>query len=112
MNDGYPKLVRDKIPEIVKAKEGVDPSIRIIENDDEYLEALLQKLVEEAIETRGSKGEGNLDEELADVLEVIYAILALEHKTIENIIAIKKEKREKRGGFEKRILMLADPRKR
>ena len=102
----YPKLVRDRIPEIIRAKEGIDVEYRVLENDQEYLNALLDKMMEEAAELRKSPEEGNLEEELADIFEVIYAILSLQKKTIEDIVAIQKEKREKRGGFEKRILML------
>jgi predicted house-cleaning noncanonical NTP pyrophosphatase (MazG superfamily) len=102
----YPKLVRDRIPEIIKNKEGATPAIRVLDDDGEFLDALLKKMVEEAIELQESVALGNLEEELADIFEVISAILALQKKTIENIIVIQKEKREKRGGFGKRVLML------
>ncbi|HVO28914.1 MAG TPA: nucleoside triphosphate pyrophosphohydrolase [Candidatus Paceibacterota bacterium] len=103
----YPKLVRDRIPEIIKKNEGVEAKTRILDNDAEFLDALLQKMVEESVELKNSVKNGNLEEELADVFEIISAILALQHKTNDEIIAIQNEKRIKRGGFEKRILMLA-----
>jgi len=46
----YPKLVRDKIPEIIKDRDGKDVKVKVLANDDDYLEALLKKLVEEARE--------------------------------------------------------------
>lgn len=102
----YPKLVRDRIPEIIKKKTGIDVEQRILADDREYLDYLLKKMVEEATELQQSRQHNNLEEELADVFELIYAILKLKGKTIENIITIQKEKREKNGAFEKRILML------
>lgn len=102
----YPKLVRDKIPQIIKQKEGIDVPTKIAFDDSEFLDYLLKKMIEESVELRGAIKEGNLEEELADIFELIYAILELKKETIEDIIAIQKEKREKRGGFDKRIIML------
>ena len=105
----YPKLVRNRIPEIIKEKTGAEASIKLASNDVEFLDYLLKKMVEESVELRNSPEAGNLEEELADIFEVIYAILSVKHKTIEDIIAIQKQKREKRGGFDKRIIMLKKP---
>ncbi len=68
------KLVRDKIPEIMRA-DGVEPQIRILDAD-EYRAALLHKLVEEAREVRASDLESRLGE-LADVYEVLCSALDL-----------------------------------
>lgn len=102
----FPKLVRDKIPQIIKDKRGLDVSTRLAESDAEYLKFLLKKIKEEAAELEHSTVGGNMQEELADVFEIIYAILKLKGWTIEDIVAVQKEKRQKNGGFEKRILML------
>ena len=104
----FPKLVRDNIPDIIKAG-GKQARTKIAENDEEYLKYLLKKMVEEAVELKHSGQADNLKEELADIFEIIYAILALQGWTIEQIIEVQKEKREKNGGFEKRILMLNKP---
>lgn len=101
-----PKLIRDKIPAIIEKKEGQKANFRIAENDEEYLNFLLKKLVEEAQETQKSPAHNNTQEELADVFEVIYAILSLKGWTIEEIINIQKQKRGKNGGFEKRYILL------
>ncbi len=106
----YPKLVRDKIPDIIKEKEGVEPTYRIIEDDAEFLNALLKKAVEEATELQQAVENKNIEEELADLLEIIDTIASLRGNLIEDIEAIQIQKREKRGGFEKRILM-DEPRK-
>ena len=102
----YPKLVRDKIPAIIKEMTGKDTETRILKTDEEFLDFLLQKMVEESIELQKSVANDNLEEELADIFELIYAILKLRGKSIDDIITIQKEKRGKRGGFDERILML------
>jgi predicted house-cleaning noncanonical NTP pyrophosphatase (MazG superfamily) len=73
MRHDYNKLVRDRIPEIIKA-EG---KICKIENmpEAEYRQALLEKLVEEAKEARQALND-DLITELADIAEVVVAILA------------------------------------
>lgn len=102
----YPKLVRDRIPEIIKKSTGVEPEYKILDDDSAFLDALLKKIIEESVELRQSLENGNLEEELADIFEIIDAILALRHGSVNHIVAIQKEKHEKRGGFDKRILML------
>jgi predicted house-cleaning noncanonical NTP pyrophosphatase (MazG superfamily) len=109
MESEYPKLVRDKIPEIIKNESGVEPSYRILEDDAEFLNALLKKATEEAAELQRSIENGNLEEELADLLEIINTIIALRGKFKKDIEAVQIIKREKRGGFEKRILMDEPP---
>jgi predicted house-cleaning noncanonical NTP pyrophosphatase (MazG superfamily) len=101
----YPKLVRDNIPDIIKEKEGFEPTYRVLEDDTEFLAALLKKITEEAAEVQESVENKNTEEELADLQELIDATVRHLGKTREDIEKIQKEKREKRGGFEKRILM-------
>lgn len=103
----YPKLVRDRIPEIIKKKSGCDVPTRILSDDKEFLKYLAKKLLEEVSELSYSLTHGNFAEETADILEIITAMLKVKNLTIEDIIAVQKEKREKNGGFKRRILMLA-----
>ncbi|MCK9224609.1 MAG: nucleoside triphosphate pyrophosphohydrolase, partial [Candidatus Muirbacterium halophilum] len=65
----YNKLIRDNIPQIIK-KSGKECDIEIL-TDNEYIKELDKKLEEEYIEYKESK---NI-EELADIVEVIYAII-------------------------------------
>lgn len=95
----YGKLVRDKIPEIIE-ENGEEPIVRVLD-DEEYVEALMGKLEEEV----GEYLESGDVEELADVLEVIYALLEVEDVDMVYLEKIRKEKREERGGFEERIYL-------
>ncbi|MFA6376218.1 MAG: nucleoside triphosphate pyrophosphohydrolase [Candidatus Paceibacterota bacterium] len=102
----YPKLVRDRIPEIIKKNEGIEIKIRIMDDNNEYLEYLLKKIVEEATELQNATETEEIIVELADIYEIIDSILEAKGKTREDIDIIETEKRKKNGGFKKRILML------
>lgn len=95
----YNKLVRDRIPEIIKAN-GETPIIHKLD-DENYSRELNKKLIEEVKEFI----EDGSMEELADVQEVIHGILLLKGKTIEDLEDVRREKFEKRGGFAKRIFL-------
>ena len=98
----YNKLVRDKIPEIIKNNNG-EPIISIL-SDERYKEELEKKLYEEYNEVLESSGNDRI-EELADMLEVIIALAKLEQKTLDDIIEISKQKVKKRGAFDKKIYL-------
>lgn len=98
----YNKLVRDKIPEIIKSN-GEIPVIRTL-NNIEYKEELEKKLYEEYQEVLESVEENRL-EELADILEIIRALAKLENKSLNDIIDIANKKNEKRGSFEEKIYL-------
>jgi predicted house-cleaning noncanonical NTP pyrophosphatase (MazG superfamily) len=106
IENDYPKLVRDRMPEIIKQKEGIVIRSETISDDAVFLKYLAKKIVEEAIELQDSVSNGNLEEELADIFELIDNILKLKGKTTEDVVVIQNEKRGKNGGFEKRVLML------
>src|ERR1700722_18241147 len=91
----YPKLVRDRIPEIIKSRTGKDIDSRILADDTEFLDFLLQKMVEEATELQHSGEHDTLEEELADVSELISTIMKLKNITPDELAAVQKAKREK-----------------
>ena len=95
----YNKLIRDKIPEVIEKKGGTY-KVHTAE-DSEYWEKLKEKLGEEVEEFLESEDK----DEIADILEVVYAIL--EHKDIsrEEIERIRVEKAEKRGAFKKKLIL-------
>ena len=95
----YNKLVRDRIPEIIKS----DGKTCIIEtlSDTQYLEMLDAELNEELSEYQESKSL----KELADMLEVMRTVVNARGWTWEQLEQIRQEKAAKRGGFEKKILL-------
>ena len=95
----YNKLVRDKIPEIIK-QSGKDYEVAVLP-DEEYIKKLNEKLLEEVREYLES---GSV-EEIADISEVIYAILAYKNIGISDLERIRLEKLNTHGGFEKRFLL-------
>ena len=95
----YRKLVRDRIPEIIE-QSGKACSCSVL-SDGDYLKMLDEKLNEELAEYQESKSM----EELADLLEVIRAVAAARGSSIEEVEQIRIQKAEKRGGFEKRLLL-------
>lgn len=72
-------------------------------DDARYLQALNQKLAEELAEY---DKDGSL-EELADVAEVLYAIVRHKGVSLEEFEAIRKKKREQRGGFDERLFLVS-----
>lgn len=93
------KLVRDKIPEIIKSA-GKIPSCKTL-SEDEYLKELDKKLIEECNEYLEDKS----IEEIADVLEVLRAITQARGFTLEELEYIRAKKAEERGEFQKKIYL-------
>lgn len=93
------KLVRDKIPEIIE-KAGKTPVTHIL-SEEEYITELDRKLNEECAEYQADKS----IEELADMLEVMYAIAEARGWSVSELEAVRKSKAEKRGGFKKKIYL-------
>ena len=95
----YHKLVRDCIPDIIEA----DGKTCVCETltDEDYIALLDQKLNEELAEYQESKSL----EELADLLEVMQAVVKARGWTLEELERVRANKAAKRGGFEKKILL-------
>ena len=92
----YDKLVRDRIPDIIK-ENGKECKIRVAVNDD-YRQKLKEKLLEEANEFF----EDPCVEELADIQEVIDAISEV-HRW--DVTGARLRKRTKHGGFWRRYIL-------
>lgn len=95
----YNKLVRDKIPEIIKAS-GKSSNTHYAKKE-ELLPLLETKLNEEVSEYLEDK---NL-EELADVMEVLFGIANSLGYSEKDLISKRNEKKQERGGFEKGIVL-------
>lgn len=97
----YNKLVRDRIPEIIEA--GGSTCVTEMLTDEAYLRMLDEKLTEELAEYRADGS----PEELADLLEVIYAAAKARGVSAEELNRIREEKAAKRGRFDRKILLLS-----
>ena len=95
----YNKLVRDRIPEII-VRSGKRCVTEVL-SDAEYLKMLDAKLEEELGEYRKDQ----TMEELADLLEVIYASAAARGYTSQQLECVRAEKLAERGGFQQKILL-------
>ena len=93
------KLVRDRIPEIIEASGRTCVAVTL--PDDAYIRALDAKLNEELAEYQQSKSL----EELADLLEVMGAVVKARGYTWDDLTRVRKEKRAARGAFDKRIFL-------
>ena len=100
----YNKLIRDKIPEMIE-QNGGKAVIRQLSHE-EFVRFLEMKLDEEVGEYHRDK----TVEELADILEVVYALASLHGCTKEELLAVYENKYEQRGGFEKRLLLIESER--
>ena len=95
----YHKLVRDRIPDIIEA----DGKTCVCEtlSDEVYIRLLDQKLNEELAEYQESKSL----EELADLLEVMQAVVRARGWTLDELERVRADKSSERGGFTKKILL-------
>ena len=93
------KLVRDRIPEIIEASGRT--CVATMLPDDAYIRALDAKLNEELAEYQQSKSL----EELADLLEVMGAVVKARGYIWDDLTRVRKEKRAARGAFDKRIFL-------
>ncbi|MDR1071887.1 MAG: nucleoside triphosphate pyrophosphohydrolase [Rickettsiales bacterium] len=97
------KLVRDLIPDIIRAK-GEECVVRVAASDQEYADFLNVKLGEEIGEFYSAADAGHRVEEMADVMEVIRAVMKFYGIDANEVERIREDKLKKRGGFEKRII--------
>ena len=103
MKTTYNKLVRDRIPEII-AQDGKICAVKTL-TPNQFAQALAQKLMEEANEACTADQE-HLLSELADITEVIDALLMANGWQKSDLIRVQDQRRQTRGGFEKRLLLL------
>lgn len=101
------KLIRDKIPEIIKNKQNSKKKhIGYIEatNNETFYDYLKQKLLEEVNEFIKADNFDNMIEELADINEVLDTIYKFNNIDIKTVKNIQTQKFKEKGGFEKRII--------
>jgi predicted house-cleaning noncanonical NTP pyrophosphatase (MazG superfamily) len=99
------KLIRDRLPEMMRA-QGLAVFDRSLD-DQEFVAALKDKLIEEAREVQDAASPGELAEELADVMEVILAQAQVSGLDMDRIEGLRAAKRAERGGFDLRVFNAA-----
>ena len=97
------KLVRDRIPELLSGR-GLMCRTRVL-TDQEAFSALTDKLQEEVAEYLCSQTSQERLEELADVVEVIFALLRVQGSTFHDLELRREEKFRDRGGFSRMIFL-------
>ena len=95
----HDKLVRDLIPEIIRASGRL--AVTHTADDAEYATRLREKLAEEVQEYLAAESL----EEMADLFEVLGAILEFKGWSSETVAGEQQRKREARGGFSRRIVL-------
>lgn len=97
------KLVRDRIPDLI-SELGNTVTVETLDHSTHIAE-LKKKLKEEACEVGSAKSREELIEEIADVKEVLDALvrkLSIHSQEIEDV---KKKKSIKNGGFERGLFL-------
>lgn len=103
MRQEYDKLIRDLIPQHIAAS-GKDYQVETMK-EGEFRQALRDKLVEEATEAAEASPE-SLVTELADLLEVVDALMEAEGLTKEQVEQEQARRQQERGSFERRLKLL------
>ncbi|AVX31553.1 putative house-cleaning noncanonical NTP pyrophosphatase, all-alpha NTP-PPase (MazG) superfamily [Carboxydocella thermautotrophica] len=97
----YNKLVRDRIPEIIE-QTGKKVEYQIVEDNGKVIRLLEEKLLEEWQEYKES---GSV-EEIADLLEVLFAIAERKGISRDELLELARKKAEERGGFRRGVVLI------
>ncbi|HZG70196.1 MAG TPA: nucleoside triphosphate pyrophosphohydrolase [Chondromyces sp.] len=100
----YNKLVRDKIPEIIKASGKGYRTKQLSEVD--YIKELKRKLYEEITEYKESKTDEQATEELADILEVIDSLAIVHGSNFDELETIRRKEFIEQGGFQEKVFLI------
>lgn len=98
------KLVRDKVPQIIRENKQIPITKKLGKED--FVNELLRKLEEEIQEVIGARNDKEeLLAEIGDVYEVLDAIMDLYKLDKNLILELQEKKRKERGGFEERTYL-------
>ncbi|KIL51089.1 nucleoside triphosphate pyrophosphohydrolase [Jeotgalibacillus campisalis] len=100
----YNKLVRDYIPQIIE-QSGSKYSVKTLGNE-EYIIELKKKMHEEIAEYEEAKNDQDAVEELADLLELVYAAAESHGTSVEHLERVRMTKAEKRGAFKDKVFLI------
>ena len=97
----HDKLVRDNIPKIINDQDNQSCEYYTIENEDEYFKYLVRKVVEEINEFYQTP----TSEEMADVMEVLMAIIKLKKIDVHIVESTRIKILLEKGGFKKKYVL-------
>lgn len=100
----YNKLVRDKIPEIIRQSGKSATCITL--DHDAYIAELRKKLQEETEEYLQAANDSDALEELADILELLHALAAVHKGSPEELEQVRAKKAKERGGFKEAVFLI------
>jgi predicted house-cleaning noncanonical NTP pyrophosphatase (MazG superfamily) len=103
-NVPFGKLVRDKIPARIAARQELESTE--VAPKSALQSFLVGKVIEEALEVRAGTSVEERRIELADIIEIVRALGALDAISLDEIIATANVKRAKLGGFETGKILL------
>jgi predicted house-cleaning noncanonical NTP pyrophosphatase (MazG superfamily) len=93
----FNKMIRDHLPQMMQ-NTGINVVGHTM-NEDEYVQRLKVKLVEEADELRTALTPKDVAEEIGDVLEVLKALAEHHHLDMSQVVALAEQKTAEKGGF-------------
>jgi len=102
----YNKLIRDRIPEIIK-EAGWKPAVRILKKN-EFLNAIKKKVFEEAEELIQARDKKGIIDEIVDIQELLDVLTLEIGLSKPKVKKLQTAKRKKRGGFKKRLFLIKE----
>ena len=100
----YNKLIRDNVPNTIRAK-GDECEVREIQDDNEYEQELLKKVSEESFALTQVHSRDEFLSEYVDLAEVLDALCEHLKCSPEEIHIAREQNRQKKGGFTKRYFL-------
>lgn len=100
----FAKLVRDRVP--VRIQRQGEKVIATNLPEAELLDVLRAKMVEEAMEVLSAPSADAIQEEMADVLEVLIALCRIKGSSLTELQKVAAKKRKRVGGFSKGIMLV------
>lgn len=98
------KLVRDNIVEKFQ-EEGVAANSEVLTDNEQYLEGLSAKLIEELEEVFAAQDKDELIEELADLEEALHSFKHLLGITEKEVTAMREKKVKEKGSYTDRLFI-------
>lgn len=101
----YNKLIRDNIPSIIEMDNRI--CIITILDDEQFLDELKKKLVEESNEVVSAHTRDELINELADIQEIIDKLKEIYIIDQNEIASAQSMKAQKNGKFDKKLFLVS-----